>query len=206
MTTGGEGGMVTTNNKNLWERMWEFKDHGKSYKAVYQTEQPPGFRWLHESFGSNYRMTEMQAAIGRYQLKKLDSWIKKRRRNAAFLKKVCDKFPKILRTPFPPKSLNHSYYKFYTYLKTNGLKAGWTRSRIINEISSKGVPCFEGSCPEIYLESAFKNTGLRPKKRLPVAKELGETSILFLVHPTLLKKDLEFIGKIIEEVLQEATL
>ena len=206
MTTGGEGGMIATNNKKLWERMWSYKDHGKSYKAVNKLNHPPGFKWLHESFGTNFRMTEMQAAIGRYQLKKLDGWVKKRNRNAAYLKRVCDKFPKILRTPIPDESVNHSYYKFYTYVITSGLKRGWTRNKIINTICSKGVPCFEGSCPEIYLESAFKNTRLRPKKRLPVAKELGESSILFLVHPTLVKKDLKFVGKIIEEVFQEATL
>ena len=65
MTTGGEGGMVTTNDQGLWSVMWSFKDHGKSWEAVYERDHPPGFRWVHDSFGTNWRMTEMQAAIGR---------------------------------------------------------------------------------------------------------------------------------------------
>ena len=71
MTTAGEGGMVTTNSDELWNTMWSLKDHGKSYDAVYHREHAPGFRWLHESFGTNWRLTEIQSAIGRLQLRKL---------------------------------------------------------------------------------------------------------------------------------------
>ena len=78
MTTGGEGGMVTTNYKDLWSKMWSFKDHCKNWEAVYEREHPPGFRWLHNSFGTNWRMTEMQAAIGRVQLKRMPEWNKAR--------------------------------------------------------------------------------------------------------------------------------
>ena len=70
MTTGGEGGMVTTNSKILWDKMWSYKDHGKSYKAIYDKKHLSGFKWVHESFGTNWRMTEIQGAIGRFQLKK----------------------------------------------------------------------------------------------------------------------------------------
>ena len=78
MTTGGEGGMVTTNSKEIWSKIWSFKDHGKDWDAIFKKTHPPGFRWVHESFGTNWRMTEIQAAIGRLQLKKLPAWQKTR--------------------------------------------------------------------------------------------------------------------------------
>tara|TARA_B100000963_G_scaffold355449_1_gene373715 strand:+ start:862 stop:2055 length:1194 start_codon:yes stop_codon:yes gene_type:complete len=190
MTTGGEGGMVTTNNKSLWLKMWEYKDHGKSYKAVYEKEHSEGFRWLHESFGTNWRMTEMQGAIGRVQLKHMSEWTQLRNRNASILTNAFKQFTDkngLLRIP-QLKSDNkcvHAYYKYYVFVERKSLKDKWDRDRVISEINSQGVPCFHGSCSEIYLEKAFENTNFRPKKRLTVAKELGETSIVFLVHPTL---------------------
>ena len=147
----------------------------------------------------------MQAAIGRYQLNKLDKWIEKRKINGNFLREVCNKFPNLLRTPIPPAFTNHAYYKFYTYLKVEGLKQSWDRNRIIKEISVKGIPCFEGSCSEIYEESAFDDTTFKPKQRLAIAKELGESSIVFLVHPTLSKKDIKDACKVMENVFLKAT-
>src|SRR3546814_8980319 len=85
MTTGGEGGMVTCNDRDLWSRMWSFKDHGKSWDAVYERAHPPGFRWLHESIGTNWRMLEMQAAIGRIQLRRMAEWTRARTANATIL-------------------------------------------------------------------------------------------------------------------------
>src|SRR5262249_18993387 len=65
ITTAGEGGMVTTNNENLWKYMWSYKDHGKSYEKVHRQGEPTGFRWLHDSFGTNWRLSEVQSAVGR---------------------------------------------------------------------------------------------------------------------------------------------
>jgi len=206
MSTGGEGGMVTTNDKILWQKMWEYKDHGKSFKKIHKTYTSKGFKWVHDSFGTNYRMTEIQSSIGRSQLKKLDSWNKKRNRNALILKSACNRYPKLLRTPVCEEHSKHAYYKFYTYINLEGMKKKWTRSRIINEISKLGVSCFEGSCPEIYLESAFKNTNFKPKRRLPNAKELGETSLMFLCHPTLTVEDMKQMGNVVNKVLQKASL
>jgi hypothetical protein len=84
------------------------------------------------------------------------------------------------------------------------LKAGWTRDRIMNAINAEGIPCFSGSCSEIYLEKAFELKGLRPKKRLQTAKELGETSLMFFVHPTLSKKDMKNTCRAVEKVLRAA--
>ncbi len=198
MTTGGEGGMVTTNDEQLWRKMWAYKDHGKSYAAVYETEHPPGYRWLHESFGTNWRMTEMQAAIGRIQLTRMSDWTAKRTINAQTILDECDKWqelgylsvPRLENTPAFAEC-THGYYKLYVYVQLENLPEDWTRDRIISEINELDVPCFSGSASEVYLEKAFDNTGLRPEIRLPIAKQLGETSLMFLVHPTLTTDEIE---------------
>ncbi len=198
MTTGGEGGMVTTNNEQLWRKMWAYKDHGKSYAAVYEKEHPPGYRWLHESFGTNWRMTEMQAVIGRIQLEKMSDWTAKRTANAQVILQICNQwvdkgflYVPQLETSQQFVDCKHAYYKLYVYVNSDGLPNDWSRDRIIEEINQLGVPCFSGSASEVYLEKAFDGTGLRPETRLPVAKQLGETSLMFLVHPTLTQKEIE---------------
>ncbi len=210
MSTGGEGGMVTTNNKSLWLKMWEYKDHGKSYEAVYQRNHPEGFRWLHETFGTNWRMTEMQGAIGRIQLNRMSEWTQLRNRNATILNKAFKQFTGetgILRIPQLENELNcvHAYYKYYVFVKKDALKDKWDRDRIISEINLKGVPCIHGSCSEIYLEKAFDGTNFRPEKRLPVARELGETSIVFLVHPTLSEEEMSQMAEEAISVFKIAT-
>jgi dTDP-4-amino-4,6-dideoxygalactose transaminase len=195
MTTGGEGGMVTTNDESLWRKMWAYKDHGKSYKVVYEREHPEGFRWLHESFGTNWRMTEMQAAIGRIQLKRMPDWHKKRLSNASSIWNAA-KQCKGLRVPNIPDYIEHAAYKCYIFVK-GGVEL---RDKMMMDINEKGVPCYSGSCSEVYLEKAFDNTGFRPKERLPVARELGETSLMFLVHPTLTKEEIQKTCDVLTEV------
>lgn len=190
ITTGGEGGMVTTNDADLWSRMWAYKDHGKSWEAVSQREHAPGFRWLHESFGTNWRMTEMQAAIGRIQLEKLPEWHRKRRQNAARLGDACNEIG-ALRVPSPPAHLEHAYYRFYAFLRPDLPSAAKGRDEIVNAICRQGVPCIHGSCSEVYREKAFTRFGLGPEHRLPVAQQLGETSLAFLVHPTLKDSEID---------------
>ncbi len=204
MTTGGEGGILVTNSAELWECAWSYKDHGKSYEAVYRREHPAGFRWLHESFGTNWRMTEMQAAIGRLQLCKLPEWHRIRSRNSAVLSR-CFRTVSALRVEEPAGQVEHAWYKYYVYVRPERLKAGWDRDRLMAEINAAGVPCFSGSCSEIYLEKAFDRAGLRPASRLPIARELGETTLMFLVHPTLTVKDMEFAGQAVEKVFAKAT-
>lgn len=207
MTTGGEGGMVTTNDEQLWRKMWAYKDHGKSYAAVYETEHPPGYRWLHESFGTNWRMTEMQAVLGRIQLTRMPDWTAKRTANAQAILDACTKWeakgylsvPRLEESPQFADS-THAYYKLYVYVQPDNLPEGWSRDRIIEEINKLGVPCFSGSASEVYLEKAFDNTGLRPESRLPVAKQLGETSLMFLVHPTLTEDEIKQTVQAIDSV------
>lgn len=203
MTTGGEGGMVTTDDSKLWSRMWSFKDHGKSWEAVYQREHPPGFRWLHESFGTNWRMLEIQAAIGRLQLARMGQWTHQRTANAMALRQAL--LPCVgLSIPLPPADSEHAWYKFYAYVRPQALAAGWDRDRIMAEINAAGVPCYAGGCSEVYLEKAFDRTGWRPNERLPVARTLGETSLMFLVHPTLTAAEIEQTGTVTRAVLQQA--
>ena len=202
MTTGGEGGMVTTNDKSLWEKMWAYKDHGKSYEAVYNKEHPPGFRWLHESFGTNWRLTEMQSAIGRIQLNRMTEWTAQRTRNAKAIARICCKF-EFLRVPEIPDTITHAYYKFYVFVVPNLMPAGWTRDRIIEEVNGLGFPCMQGSCSEVYMEKAFEGHPSKPKARLPVAMELGETSLMFLVHPTIEEREMEGYCQAIKSVLEK---
>jgi dTDP-4-amino-4,6-dideoxygalactose transaminase len=204
MTTGGEGGMVTTNDQNFWSKMWSYKDHGKSWRSVYEKDHPPGFRWLHDSFGTNWRMTEMQAAIGRIQLKRMFDWSNKRLTNASRIWEAAIYF-KALRVPEVPFYVEHAAYKCYVFVEPNKLKADWNRNRVMSEINALGVPCFSGSCSEVYLEKAFDDTKFRPEERLTNAKELGETSLMFLVHPTLTELEINQTCQAIEQVMVKAS-
>jgi dTDP-4-amino-4,6-dideoxygalactose transaminase len=203
ITTAGEGGMITLNSDEAYEQAWAYKDHGKSYEAVYRRQHAPGFRWLHESFGSNWRLTEIQSAIGRMQLRKLPRWSEARRNFAATLNECFAQTPG-LRVTIPPAHIHHAYYKYYAFVRPEMLRSGWNRDRIQAEIIARGVPCFSGSCSEIYLEKAFP-AEWRPAQRLPVARELGETSLMFQVHPTLTPEHIAKTCDTVRVVMQLAT-
>lgn len=213
ITTGGEGGMVTTDDRELWSRMWSFKDHGKSWEAVYEREHPAGFRWLHESFGTNWRMMEMQAAVGRIQLQRMAEWTTVRTVNATSIRSALAPFAGengLVRVPELSNAqaatgTRHAFYKFYAYVRPDNLAEGWSRDRVIEEIIARGVPCYQGSCSEVYLEKAFDGTGWRPAKRLRAARELGETSIMFLVHPTLAEDEIAKMKHAFAEVANSAS-
>ncbi|MFJ4353875.1 DegT/DnrJ/EryC1/StrS aminotransferase family protein [Pseudomonas sp. NPDC089428] len=203
MTTGGEGGMVTTNDRSLWSAMWSYKDHGKSWEAVYERQHAPGFRWLHESFGTNWRMMEVQGVLGRIQLQRMAQWQETRLANA---RKIWDTASQLagLRVPVVPQDILHAAYKCYVFVEPQSLKQGWTRDRILNEIAARGVPCFSGSCSEVYLEKAFDGTPWRPAERLSEAAQLGETSLMFMVHPTLTPAEIDKTCQVLHDVMREA--
>ena len=203
MSTGGEGGLLTTNDADIWACAWAFKDHGKSYDAVYSRVHPPGFRWLHESFGTNWRLTEMQSALGRVLLQKLPHMVEKRRRLATMLTERFSPMP-ALRVTVPPAEIRHSYYKYYVFLRPERLRKNWTRQLVIDAINAEGIPCFSGSCSEIYMEKAFPES-MRPRRRLPTVRQLGETALMFLVHPTLSESDMHDTANGVEKVLAVAT-
>lgn len=204
MTTGGEGGMITTNDRTLWSRMWSFKDHGKSWGAIYERRHPPGFRWLHESFGTNWRMIEVQAAIGRIQLRRMPAWHEERLRHARAIWRTAEA-TRGLRVPQPPSGVEHAAYKCYVFVEPAALRPAWSRDRIMESINALGVPCYSGSCSEVYLEKAFDGTGWRPEHRLSMAKELGETSLMFLVHPGLTESEIDQTCQVITQVMGSAT-
>ena len=203
MTTGGEGGMVTVNDRALWKRMWAYKDHGKSWDAVYERQHPAGFRWLHESFGTNWRLTEMQSAIGRIQLARLPQWRAQRQNNAMRIWQTAN-CSQALRVPEVPKDVSHAAYKCYVFIEPQKLQPDWDRDRIMNELIERGVPCFSGSCSEVYMEHAFDHTGWRPKKPLATAHELAETSLMFLCHPTLTEQEINKTCETLSSVMAMA--
>jgi dTDP-4-amino-4,6-dideoxygalactose transaminase len=200
MTTGGEGGMVTTNDETLWKKMWYYKYNGKNFDSIYNKQHPPGFRWLHDAFGTNWRMMEMQGVIGRIQLKKMPEWTAKR---LAHMEKIYAAFAD---SPYfsvhrPSDDYVHAAYKCYVQVNLDALPEGWSRDRIMQEISAQNVPCFSGSCSEVYLEHAFDDTPWRPAQRLKNAQQLGETSLMFLVHPTLSDESINKTVTAIQQVI-----
>lgn len=219
MTTGGEGGMVTTNDRDLWSAMWSYKDHGKSWEAVYERQHPPGFRWLHDTFGTNWRMLEIQAVIGRIQLQRMAEWTAVRTRHAEAILRAAFALPALRVPPLfcgtcpdgrqgggcnAAAGCVHAHYKCYLFVRPECLAEGWSRDRIMADINAAGVPCFSGSCSEVYLEKAFDGTGWRPAERLPVARQLGETSLMFLVHPTLTAAEIRKTCEVMTQVVQRA--
>lgn len=205
MTTGGEGGMVTTADERLWDIMWSFKDHGKSWDAVYNREHLPGFRWVHESFGTNWRMLEVQAAVGRIQLTRMEAWTARRTAIARAIASALAPFGEAVRVPEPSETMTHAYYRQYAYVRPDGLKTGWSRDRIVAACIERGAIVMHGSCSEVYLERAFDDAPFRPAQRFPVARELGETSLMFLCHPTITDDELARILAVVTTVFEEAS-
>lgn len=205
ISTGGEGGMVTTNDTALFEAMWSYKDHGKNREETTNTPLSNRFRFIHKNFGTNWRMTEMQAAIGLIQLDRMAEWNQRRNTIAKKIEDECRKHS-LFRIQHVPDYINHAYYRFYTFINPEYLATAWSRDRIIDEIRSRGIPCFQGACPEIYLEPAFENSGFKPAERLPIAQELGETSLAFLVHPTITDPELDEMLFNLKEIFMAASL
>ena len=216
MTTGGEGGMFVTNNKTTWEKAWSYKDHGKNYDSIFNDKHSSGFRWFVQSFGTNFRMTEMQAAMGRIMLSKLDMWVERRRYFADLLNQAFNNIPG-LRTTIPSLNTYHAYYKYYVFICPEKLKIGYTQKTILAQLSEKRVPCVAGICPEVYLEKAFERYPYRlvplDKKifkddqnmqHLPNAKKLGENSLMFMVHPTLDVKSVRFVISQVRAIMENA--
>ncbi|MBK8166441.1 MAG: DegT/DnrJ/EryC1/StrS family aminotransferase [bacterium] len=203
ITTGGEGGMLVTDDDGLFDRVWSLKEHGKSRRAIAETEKQPGFKWVHEGFGTNGRLTEMQAALGLNQLGRLDLWHGRRTENATALLLGLSGTPG-LSLPVPPAHVEHAWYKFYGFVRPGQLRDGWDRDRVKHAINCEGIPCWMGSCPEIYREQAFVGSGMEPAARFPVAAELGVTSLMFMVHPTLGEQEMADTVAAVKKVLAVA--
>lgn len=201
MTTGGEGGMVTFNDEAAWKRAWAYRDHGKDWDAVHSQDHEPGYRYLSHSFGSNWRLSEMQSAVGRVQLRRLAGWLDQRQRNARLFAAELAGIPG-LRVPLPGAQSRHAFYKLYAYIDRNMLADGWDRQGILAAAGEAGVPIFSGTGGEIYRERAFRVYG--EYTTLPVAHELSESSLMFLVHPTLTEEHVLMMAQRLRPILQEA--
>ena len=209
ISTGGEGGMLLLRDEESYKKAWAYKDIGRSYDAVYHKEHADGFRWLVETAGSNFRMTEFQAAIGLTQLTKLPNWIAKRNNNANSLIKTLNQFD-FFETPMLASSegSQNAYYRLYTKVKVGTIKNGLSgcdlRNYIINQLVTAGVPCFSGSCAEIYREKLFAN--LSSFYRLPNATSFSDYALCFLVHHTITPEQLMVMKENINQVLNNLIL
>ena len=202
LTTAGEGGMLVTKKREVWRKAWELKDHGKSFAKIQHLPRNNNFAWVHDSFGTNWRMTEVQAAIGRVALRKLPRWVEQRRNLAAALHRRLSRIPG-LRLTLPSTAFGHSYYKYYAFVRLEKLGKGWDRDRIVQSVVAENIPCYSGICGEIYREGAF-SVDWRPKAPLPIARELADSSLMFLVHPTLSLRDIEQTATAVEKVMAKA--
>lgn len=202
MTTAGEGGAITTNDRDVWRACWERKDHGKNWESVTEPDPRPGFRWLHDSFGTNARLTEVQAAVGRRQLTKVDEWVARRRRHATTLLAGLGDIP-ALRLPDPTGPVEHAWYRFWVHVRPELLRPGWDRDRIVASVLAEGLPCAHGGCTEIHRERAFPAVW-QPRTPVPVGAELGRTSFVLPVHPTLTDADVEDLVEAVRKILEVA--
>lgn len=198
VTTGGEGGMITTNCPHLFKRAWSLKDHGKGYDKVFNTEHPPGFRWLHENIGTNWRMMPIQAVIGGHAVDELELWVQHRRKIATLYN---DELKNIegIRLTIPPDYIYHSYYKYYFFLKPERFYC--SRDELIELINKEGVFCQVGSCSEIYKEDALKHYA--PSNQLHITQKLFKTALLLKCDPSIsieqAKKDINIIKRLVLE-------
>ncbi len=195
ITTGGEGGMITTNNTDYYLKARSFKDHGKNYEKMLVPSPPGLFKWVHDTIGTNLRMTEMQASIGIDALDSLDSWVSARRLNAEIFNSTFNNLP-LVRLTLPDEKIYHAYYKYYFFIRPEYLASEITRNDLIVKINEMGIPCFQGTCGEVYKEKAYDLD-----LNLPITKELSETSIMLLVDPTFEANVIKIIADKIRTVL-----
>jgi dTDP-4-amino-4,6-dideoxygalactose transaminase len=203
----GEGGMLVLDDSAAHDRAWAYKDHGKSLTKLNDVALmtgSTGYKWLVDSFGSNWRMEEMSAAVGRVGLRKLPEWHERRTRNALRLAEGLTDLPG-LRVPLPLGDMTHAFYRLYSYVVPEALESGWNRDTISAAITAEGVPVHYGACAEIYREQAFITAGLSPATRLPVAAEVHETSMCYLVHPTIGDDEIDAAIRATRKVLEVAS-
>jgi len=200
MSTGGEGGMLLLRDDAHWRRAWAYKDHGKNIATFAAPSTGHGFRYVHESFGTNWRLTEMQAAIGRVQLRKLPAWLKKRRDNAAQLRRRLDGRP-LVQLPFIPEGVEHAFYKFYALLNVDSFPSGTTRSDVVAELVRRGIPAGSGSCPDMSRELAVRQSPCSSDRVLPVAARVGERSLMLPVDHLLGEEEMNLMADAILETL-----
>lgn len=204
ISTGGEGGLTLTNNSDLYERMWSLRDHGWNYSRAHIPDPTIGFKWMVDTFATNWRLTESQSAIGRLQLQKLEGWVERRRDNAATLSAAIANLPSVVDLT-PPETVRHSYYKYNILLETDALADNWTRDRIVGELVAAGVTARIGACPDISQEQAFSNAAIKTANPRPNAAHIADRTIMLPVHPTLSNGNIAFMADVLRSTLRAAT-
>ncbi|WP_255738616.1 DegT/DnrJ/EryC1/StrS aminotransferase family protein [Frankia sp. CiP3] len=228
LSTAGEGGMVTTDDAALYRAAWSYKEQGRRFAVVdagaeprpepdglstddlggdgsddLDWEQGGGSPLAHGGFGTNARMHELAAAVGRAGLPHLPEMVERRRDNALLLAlRLRD--VAALRLVSPPSHVGHAYYRWYAFVRTDLLHDGWDRNRVVAAVRAEGVPCFTGCPREVYREAAVP-ARWRPAASLPVARELGRTAIALLVHPALDLSDISDASDALVKVMSVAT-
>ena len=185
MSTLGEGGMISTNNKKIYEIAWSLKDTGKNFKKFYKKNKNIGFQWLHDSIGTNARLTEIQSFSGLFQLKYLDTMLQQRKQNANYIINRLKKFT-FLKFPILPKNYHHSYYRLNFLINNNSNIKKISRNIVLKDLKDK-IFIREGSCPEIYNEKYFKN---KYDFFCPNAHYIGKNSLSLQVDNSIKKENL----------------
>ena len=199
MSTGGEGGMLLLKDEEHWARAWAYKDHGKDPLKLRHPAIGHGYRYLHDSFGTNMRMTEMQAAIGRVQLRKLPGWLEQRRRNAADLRAGLEGHP-LIRLPTIAPAVEHAFYKFYLLVD---IERGPARLResMLAHLNRRGIPAGAGSCPDMSREAAVWQVLPPPAEPLSGAAWVGERSVMLPVDHLLGEGEMAMMAEAMLESL-----
>ena len=203
----GEGGLVACNDDEVAERIWSYRDHGKSYTKYHDPEfmaRKASFKWVHDSFGSNHRMAELESAMARVGLAELPAAHARRTELALRLAAGLEPLRGI-RAPLPPTGSEHAFYRLYAYVRPDELAGGWGRDRVLFAIAAEGVPVQYGSCAELYREDAMRKAGFGPDGRLPGAALVHDTSLAFFVHPTLADTDIDDVIAAVAKVMEAAT-
>ena len=204
MNTLGEGGMLCTNNKKIYQNAWSLRDCGKNILSVRKINKKDfKFKWLHDFNGSNYRMTEIQAAIGNFQLKMLPFWVKKRNEYANKIKKIVKNYKFVSVFNYNKNYIN-AYYRLYILINQNYLKKNWNTEKIINELNKKKIICNFGACPLIYKEKVFLKKGY--KLYLKNAENLNNNTISFTIHPNLKSDYFKHLKKELNKIFKKAEI
>jgi dTDP-4-amino-4,6-dideoxygalactose transaminase len=219
-TTGGEGGMVTTNNEEVAWRCRSFRDHGYDVeKRLSLLEMEGALPYIHKIIGFNYRMTEMQSAIGVKEMERLDSWnLPRRRRNGEILIAELKDLPQIQYLPVHNQEKVNGFYVFPVVLNLERLSCD--KKTFLEAIVAEGVPAWREFWPQSYKERAYQEHNGFGRFKFPFrSKEytapesvaydriycsnaawLEERTFIVQVYPTLEEEDMRLIAKAIKKV------
>ena len=205
ISTGGEGGMVTTNSLKIKKFVESYKDHGKNFTKYNSIKKNQKFRYLHDSIGSNYRITEMQSVLGIEQLKYLNKNISIRNKYAKIFDKSLKKF-KFINLFLTKKNYVNAYYRYYFKINSKFLKKNWNRDKILKKLNEYSIPSGTGSCPEIYKEEAIKKLKIFQKSDLKNAHILSKNTITINFHHQMKNTEILYIRNKIEHLFKKIQL